>query len=373
MPAGSTERDATGWSGIVREPVSITMEKGWTSQGELTYPRRAGGGLPLVVLLHGSGDNDMNQTLPDGTGSTFVPIAQTINREGYAVLRFNKRGVTGIGPVLTDDPTQLDPAEPYQQILRDAASVVRFAAQLPRVDPARIFLLGHSEGTQVASNLAAAPTTAGIPKPAGVIAMGVVGSNIRELITYQLFGVRLAHLHEEFDVDGDGRLTRREAVDGLIGQPAELVTYYREVLFTGDRLNPRADHDRDGTLTIDTEIGPILRKKSGIDNYPDATDVPPDIRAYLVDIDRFNDVTEDLPRFDGPTLLLNGENDIQTPARSARIADAAIARAGHRDHTLVTYPGIGHAMNLTSKFTGAYGDPDPTVLTDIRQWLRDRR
>ncbi|MBF9133356.1 alpha/beta fold hydrolase [Plantactinospora sp. S1510] len=364
---------ATGWSGIVREPVSIRMEKNWTSKGELTYPRGADRRLPLVVLLHGSGDNDMDQTLPDGAGAIFKPVAQAINREGYAVLRFNKRGVTDVGPVLTDDVAQLNPPEPYEQILRDAASVVRFAATLPRVDPSRIFLLGHSEGTQVASNLAARPAATGIPEPAGVIAMGVVGSNIRELITYQLFGVRLAQLHEEFDVNGDGQLTARESVDGLVGQPAELVPYYRKVLFSGATLNPATDRNRDGRLAIDAEVGPVLRAESGIDNYPNAKDIPPDISAYLVDIDRFNDVTEDLPRFDGPTLLLNGENDVQTPARSALVADAAIARAGRTDHTVITYPGVGHAMNTTSKFTGPYGEPDAAVLADIRRWLADHR
>ncbi|MGN9908728.1 alpha/beta hydrolase family protein [Phytohabitans sp. LJ34] len=360
-PAGA----ASGWAGIVREPVSIRMEKGWTSKGELTYPRGSGGRLPLVVLLHGSGDNDMNETLPEGAGSIFVPVAQAANREGYAVLRFNKRGVTDVGPVLSDDEAQLNPPKPYEQILRDAASVVRFATTLSKVDPARIVLLGHSEGTQVASNLAANPAAAGIPEPAAVVAMGVVGSNIRELITYQLFGRQLAQLHEEFDVDGDGQLTDRESTDGLVGQPDEVVTLYREVLTRG------ADRNRDGRLAIDAEVGPILRKKSGIDNYPNATGIPPDIAAYLVDIDRFSDVSEDLPRFDGPTLLLNGENDVQTPARSALIADAAIAKAGRTDHTVITYPGVGHAMNVTSKFNGAYGEPDAAVLKDIRHWLRD--
>jgi uncharacterized protein len=372
-PTGHRDEGAAGWSGIVRQPVSIRMEKGWTSKGELTYPRGSGRRLPLVVLLHGSGDNDMDQTLPDGAGAIFAPVAQAINREGYAVLRFNKRGVTDIGPVLTDDVAQLNPPKPYEQILRDAASVVRFAATLPGVDPARIVLLGHSEGTQVASNLAANPAAAGIPEPAGVIAMGVVGSNIRELITYQLFGRQLAHLREEFDVDGDGQLTYRESADGLIGQPEDVVTYYREVLFSGATLNRKADRDRDGKLAIDAEVGPILRKRSGIDNYPNATDIPPDISAYLVDIDRFNDVSEDLPAFDGPTLLLNGENDVQTPARSALIADAAIAKAGRADHTIITYPGVGHAMNVTAKFTGAYGQPDVAVLNDIRRWLDDHR
>jgi pimeloyl-ACP methyl ester carboxylesterase len=364
-----------GWAGIVRETVSIEMGNGWTSKGELTYPRGAGRHLPVVVLLHGSGHNDMNETLAEGgdKGSVFVPVTQAINRQGYAVLRFNKRGVLDVGPILTDDPAQLSPPQPYQQILSDAAAVVRFAARSPRVDPSRILLFGHSEGTQVASNLAADPARTGIPKPAGVITMGVVGSEVPELITYQIFGVRLAQLREEFDVNGDGTLTYRESVDGLIGQPENLAGLYREVLLSGATVNRQTDRNGDGKLDIDAEIAPVFRKTTRIDNYPDVEGITPEIRSYLLDIARFNTVTEDLPRYDGPTLLLNGENDIQTPARSAIVADAAIAAAGHKDHTLHLYPGLSHTMSLASKFSGELGEPDPLVLKDLAYWLADRR
>ena len=141
----------SGWKGVTREQVKIDFGKGWTTKAELTYPSSAKGRLPLVVFLHGSGRNDMNQTLPEGKGSTFVPLAQAASREGYATLRFNKRGVTDIGPVESTDPAQLTPKNPYNQIQWDAASVVRFAARSSKVDPSKIFLLGHSEGTNVAT------------------------------------------------------------------------------------------------------------------------------------------------------------------------------------------------------------------------------
>ncbi len=131
--------------------------------------------------------------------------------------------------------------------------------------PVRIYLLGHSEGTQVAANLAAAATTYGIPEPAGVLGLGVVGHEIRTLMTYQFFGVKLARLHDEFDVGGDGYLTYPEARDGLVGQPAAEADEYRKVLIPGKQVNPGTDGDRDGRLAIDTEVGPVLRAASGVE------------------------------------------------------------------------------------------------------------
>jgi uncharacterized protein len=362
----------SGWQGITREQVRIDFGTGWVTSAELTYPTRAKGRLPLVVFLHGSGHNDMNQTLPEGRGATFVPLAQAAGREGFATLRFNKRGVTDIGPVESTDPAQLNPKNPYNQIQRDAASAVRFAAGSARVDPSRIFLLGHSEGTNVAANLAADPGGFGIPEPAGVVAMGVVGRDIRTLLTLQIFGRLLLQLHDEFDVDGDGRLTAREATDGLVGQPQEVADRFRSVLLDGDTVRAGTDTDRDGQIAIDAEAGPVLRAATGIDNYPNVPGLET-LQEYVADFARFPTVTEALPRFSGPSLLLNGENDLQTPARAALAADAAVAAAGNGDHTVVVYPGMAHTMNVTPKFQPEFGDPDRRVVDDIRAWLKAHR
>ncbi|MFG1604842.1 alpha/beta fold hydrolase [Actinoplanes sp. NPDC049265] len=363
----------SGWAGVTREPVRIDFGRGWVTDAELTYPSAARGRLPLVVFLHGSGRNDMNQTLPDGKGSTFVPLAQAASREGFATLRFNKRGVTGIGPVESTDPAQLTPERPYEQIQLDAASVVRFATRSAKVDPSKIFLLGHSEGTNVAANLAADPKRFGIPKPAGVVEMGVVGKPIKDLLTFQIYGRLLVQMHDEFDVDGDGELTATEATDGLVGQPKPVADQFRGVLLDGRKVRPATDRNHDGRIAIDAEAGAVLREATHIDDYPNVPGLDEYVVRYATDLGRFPTVTQALPKFTGPTLLLNGENDVQTPARAAIAADAAVAAAGNRDHKLVIYPGMAHTMNITPKFTPEFGQPDRQVVDEIRGWLRAHR
>jgi uncharacterized protein len=362
-----------GWDGITREQVQIDFGKGWVTKAELTYPAGAQGRLPVVVFLHGSGHNDMNQTLPEGAGSTFVPLAQRAGREGFATLRFNKRGVTDIGPVESTDPAQLNPKNPYQQIQLDAASVVRFAAASSKVDPAKIFLLGHSEGTNVAANLAADPQRFDIPEPAGVVEMGVVGKPIKDLLTFQIYGRLLLQMHDEFDVDGNGRLTATEASDGLVAQPAEVAEQFRGILLKGRKVSPSTDRNGDGEIAIDAEAGPVLRKATQIDKYPNIPGLDEYTISYAKDLGRFPTVTQALPKFDGPTLMLNGENDLQTPARVALVADAAVAATGTKDHKIVIYPGMGHTMNITPRFQPQFGEPDEQVLTEVQHWLRDHR
>ncbi|RLV75166.1 hypothetical protein D3C57_138110 [Streptomyces rapamycinicus NRRL 5491] len=372
LTATAAKSKQADWDGITREAVQIDFGKGWVTKGELTYPRDTRGPLPIIVMLHGSGLNDMNQTVAKGK-STFVPLAQAAGSEGYATLRFNKRGVTDIGPVESTDPAQRAPKEPYNQIQQDAATAIRFAAKSPKVDPSRIFLLGHSEGTNVAANLAADPDKYRIPKPAGVIGMGVVGVKFRQLITLQIYGRLLLQLHDELDVDGDGQLTAIEAVNGLAAQPKETADQFRSVLLDGDKVLSSTDTNHDGQVAIDAEAGPVLRKSTGIDDYPNVPGLDQSLIDYINDISRFPVVSEALPKFSGPTLLLNGENDTQTPARGALVADAAVAAAGNKDHKSIIYPGMAHLMNITSKFSPEPGEPDQRVIADIGSWLESHR
>jgi uncharacterized protein len=344
----------TGWDGIVREAVRIPMDGDWVARGELTYPRGVKGKLPVVVLLHGSGPQDMNQTVK-GNGSTFVPLAQAANRKGFAVLRFNKRGVLGVGPVVSDDDALRYPPKPYEQVLRDAATAVRFAASRSRVDPRRVFLLGHSEGTQVAGNLAANPAAYGMVRPAGVVAMGVVGGTARDVFYYQAIGRTLSQLHDEADFDGDGSLSATELADAPL-----------------DGVSSEMDANHDGKLSIDGEIRPALEAATRIDRFPDMPGLPKGLADYVQDIGRFPVPARELPRFHGPVLLLNGETDIQTRVRGAIVADKALAASGNRDHTLIVYPGMSHFMRVTPQYSPVDGGPDRVVVDDVSAWLAAR-
>ena len=68
--------------------------------------------------------------------------------------------------------------------------------------------------------------------------------------------------------------------------------------------------------------------------------------------------------------MLNGENDAQTPVQQAFLLQQRLTDVSHPDHTLITYPNLGHFFNPSSPwFTESLGPFEPYVLADLYAWL----
>lgn len=131
------------------EEVKVRTPAGLTLAGTLTLPRgRRGARLPAVVLITGSGPEDRDEAsplLPAGY-RPFREIADTLSRRGIAVLRLDDRGVGGsdAGPATA---TSSDFAD-------DVRAAVTWLRSRPEIDPARVGLVGHSEGAIIAPMVA---------------------------------------------------------------------------------------------------------------------------------------------------------------------------------------------------------------------------
>jgi uncharacterized protein len=68
-------------------------------------------------------------------------------------------------------------------------------------------------------------------------------------------------------------------------------------------------------------------------------------------------------------LMLNGENDSQTPVQQAFLLQQRLTEVNHPDHTLITYPNLGHVFYPSSQSFTALGPIEPYVLADIYAWL----
>ncbi len=72
--------------------VVIDLGNGVKTNAQLTYPAVGKGPFPAVLLVHGTGPTDMNETLTKNA-KPFWQIAQYLSERGFAVLRYDKRSV----------------------------------------------------------------------------------------------------------------------------------------------------------------------------------------------------------------------------------------------------------------------------------------
>ena len=68
-------------------------------------------------------------------------------------------------------------------------------------------------------------------------------------------------------------------------------------------------------------------------------------------------------------LILNGENDSQTPVQQAFILQQRLTDVKHPDHTLITYPNLGHEFYPSSHWSTGFGPIQQYVLADLYSWL----
>jgi dienelactone hydrolase len=114
--------------------------------GTLTIPSGAGP-FPGVVLVHGSGPQDRDETT--GGLRPFQDLAQGLASRGIAVVRYEKRTkahakeMASAGEITVKD-----------EVLDDALLALRLLRETPGVDSLRLFVAGHSLGALLAPKIA---------------------------------------------------------------------------------------------------------------------------------------------------------------------------------------------------------------------------
>ncbi len=68
-------------------------------------------------------------------------------------------------------------------------------------------------------------------------------------------------------------------------------------------------------------------------------------------------------------LIVNGENETQTPTQQAFILQQKLTDLGHPDHKLITYPNLGHSFYPSSQWFTGIGPIQQYVLAVIYSWL----
>ena len=171
----------------------------------IKYPAVGKGPFPGVMLIHGSGANDKNGTL--GFVHKIGPkpltplwqIAQYLSERGFAVLRYDKRGV---GANFTTDQNIWGNTT-VNNLIQDSKKALKVLIQQPEVDPKRISIIGHSEGTFITPRVAIDNST----KVKNIILMGAMAQNVRDLLQYQAVSLPLQYATQVLDKNHTGLIS----------------------------------------------------------------------------------------------------------------------------------------------------------------------
>ncbi|MDI1251951.1 alpha/beta fold hydrolase [Thermomonas sp.] len=300
-----TETDLSVGEGERALPGTLTMPKGVAQASNKL--------VPAVVLVHGSGPHDRDESI--GPNKPFMDIARGLAAQGVAVLRYEKRtkarpqdfasGVFGVDEETTND----------------AVLAVDALRKVEGIDPARVFVLGHSQGGLMAPRIAAVSGHV-----AGLVLMAAPARPLLDILIEQ--NRRLAVLD-----DGKTSDTERDAINALLQQVATT---------------------RD--VATDTTTKTVMGMPAGYWRSIDTVD--PVAEAKSVDL---------------PMLLLQGARDIQVVD-----ADWQRWRGGFHDNPKVEfklYDKLNH-LGIAGEGEGSiaeYANPghvDAQLIDDVATWVK---
>ncbi|MGE8203257.1 alpha/beta hydrolase family protein [Heyndrickxia sp. NPDC080065] len=128
------------------EKVVIGSETKYPLNGILTTPNETKKLFPAVVLVHGSGPNNMDEKI--GNNYPFKDLAEGLSEKGIAVLRYDKRTFV-YGKEMRKD-TGISVKE---ETIEDAILAADFLRKDSRIDSNKIFIVGHSLGGMLAPRI----------------------------------------------------------------------------------------------------------------------------------------------------------------------------------------------------------------------------
>ena len=309
--------------------------------GTLTMPKDSGAPFPAVILVSGSGPQDRDETIADH--KPFLVLADRLTRQGFAVLRYDDRGV-GSSTGEFGQATSFD-------FVRDCRAGLRYLRSRRDIDPRRLVVAGHSEGGLIAPLVAERE-----PGLAGIILLAGPAVNGREILLYQGRKIReaMGMPAESVKLEGDFQEKLLQIASG--NAPREVKARELEALVSA-RLDtlPKAVRERAGRQ-LRAQTRQLLT---------------PWFQAFLG-----HDPAAPLKRVRCPVLALFGGKDLQVHPDQNLVPMVQALDAGPcEDFSVLRLEGLNHLFQPAS--TGApleYAQikttMTPRVFRLMATWLR---
>lgn len=292
------------------------------------------GPFPAVVLVSGTGPNTRDEDVE--AHKVFQVLADALNRQGVAVVRYDKRGAgksTGdYGMATTADFTD------------DAEAALNWLSQQAEVKAGSIGIVGHSEGG------VAAPAVA-IRNPKAAFVVMIAGPGLRG---DRLFLLQSGLVSAAYGAPKD-YIAKRQAFDEKL---------YAAALSSPDPAIARTRVQ----AVVDQGLKDKVIDAGEAKSLPRSTTTPW-MRYFLV-----YDPAIALAKLRPPILVLNGSLDLQVPARdNLTVIREALKNNPRTD--IRELPGLNHLLQTAKTGSPAeYGEIDetmsPQAIEQITAWVK---
>ena len=133
---------------MTEERIIVGENTKYPLNGLLTLPDDTAKPVPAVVFVHGSGASNMDEKV--GKLTPFKDLAQGLTRHGIASLRYDKRSFAHGFKLLMDKRQDVTVKV---ETIDDAILATELLKKDPRIDPERVFIIGHSMGGMLAPRI----------------------------------------------------------------------------------------------------------------------------------------------------------------------------------------------------------------------------
>jgi uncharacterized protein len=378
--------------------IELDTQQQIQTRAQLTIPAVGDGPFPAVLLIHGSGAADLDGYVPPELSGTengariFLQIAEYLTERGFVVLRYDKRGVGENATILNPD---VFGNATVQKLQGDAEVALDVLLQQPEVDKENITILGISEGTTIAPRIAAERPD----NVKNIVLMGAAAQTLYDIMYANLVNRTILFAQELWDDNHDGLLSLQE----VLSHPGEYLTLPSSSTTTSSPATaeiadnatatsnntivpnnntitttnmssaqpspqqqwyPGLDANNDNLIAIDQELIPFalaLFEQTAADPWLQSHR---QIEPNLIAIEKLRQTTTGI-------LLLQGEEDNQTYLEHALLLEQKLTQMKYPDHTLITYPGLGHTFHPAQGLLQPLGPIEDYVLADLHDWLKD--
>lgn len=307
---------------MVSENIIVGQGTKYPLKGILTLPDNITEPVPAVVLVHGSGSSNMDEKV--GKITPFKDLAEGLAKQGIACIRYNKRSFSYGFKMLMNKNNIITAKE---ETIDDAIMAANLAKNDRRIDPDKVFIIGHSMGGMLAPRIDAA----------GGDFRGLIIMAGSPLPMEKIMLIQLAEQMAEM----------KGTVKKIISKQLDKFTTLFEGLYELSDETAKA-----------TKIG------NGVTLYYFKEMGQPSVEDYL-------------NRTDKPILVMQGGKDFQVKTDRDYAAYQKIL-TDRNNVTFKLYPGLGHAfvpatydnISMAKKEYNIEKHIGDDVISDIATWIK---